>query len=61
MKIFIFIILQVVMKSVSKTTEFLKTMPQKIVPKDYGGLAPIMMETNGKFRFYKYYACQIFC
>lgn len=43
------ILLQVIIKSVSKTDEFIKTLPQAIVPKDYGGLAPIMSKTNGKF------------
>lgn len=42
------------MKSALKTNEFLKTLPQKIVPKDYGGLSPTMSETNGKLKFYKY-------
>ncbi|XP_025419199.1 alpha-tocopherol transfer protein-like isoform X2 [Sipha flava] len=37
---------KVVIKSVSKTNEFIKTLPQKVVPKDYGGLAPDMGETN---------------
>jgi len=41
---------QVIIKSVSKTGEFIKTLPQKVVPKDYGGLAPFMSETNGKFK-----------
>lgn len=44
-------LLQVIIKSVSKTSEFIKTLPQTVVPKDYGGLAPIMSETNGKFKF----------
>jgi len=42
-------LLQVIIKSVPKTNEFIKTLPQTVVPKDYGGLAPIMSETNGKF------------
>ncbi|XP_025204929.1 alpha-tocopherol transfer protein-like [Melanaphis sacchari] len=37
---------KIIIKSVSKTSEFIKTLPQTIVPKDYGGLAPIMKETN---------------
>uniref|UniRef100_A0A2S2NRE2 Alpha-tocopherol transfer protein-like n=1 Tax=Schizaphis graminum TaxID=13262 RepID=A0A2S2NRE2_SCHGA len=37
---------KIIIKSVSKTNEFIKTLPQTIVPKDYGGLAPIMKETN---------------
>lgn len=39
-------------KSVSKTQEFIKTLPQNIVPMDYGGLAPHMKETHGKFGVY---------
>jgi len=37
---------KVTIKSVSKTNEFIKTLPQNVVPKDYGGLAPMMSETN---------------
>lgn len=37
---------KVIIKSVSKTNEFIKTLPQTVVPKDYGGLAPFMKETN---------------
>lgn len=44
-----FLLFQITIKSVSKTGEFIKTLPQNIVPKDYGGLAPKMSETNGKF------------
>lgn len=40
--------LQVVIKSVSKTKEFIKTLPQTVVPQEYGGLAANMNETNGK-------------
>lgn len=40
-------IFQIVIKKMSKTKEFLKTMPQNIVPKEYGGLAPSINETNG--------------
>lgn len=47
-------LLQIIIKSASKTSDFIKTLPQTIVPKDYGGLAPIMKETNGKFRFFKF-------
>jgi len=39
------------MESISKTNEFVKTLPQKVVPKDYGGLAPTLSESNGKFKF----------
>lgn len=37
---------KITMKPISKTNEFIKTLPQKVVPKDYGGLAPTMGETN---------------
>lgn len=49
--------LKITLKSASKTSDFIKTLPQKIVPKDYGGLAPNMSETNGKNRknIYTYY------
>jgi len=39
---------QITIKTVSKTQEFIKTLPQNIVPKDYGGLAPDMSKTNGE-------------
>lgn len=40
---------QITIKTASKTPEFIKTLPQNIVPKDYGGLAQEMNKTNGEW------------
>ncbi|XP_050430365.1 retinol-binding protein pinta-like [Adelges cooleyi] len=41
---------KIVIKSVSKTEELLKSLPQHVVPKDFGGQAPTLQESMDKLR-----------